>query len=681
MSGPAGSTDATGSPSPGADPGQEADADPYRPEWALDSDLPELLRVFNRAGVLAPADVHASVRLSRLAGESDPEVMLAVALAVRGPRVGHVAVDLRGVRRSAVVGEDDVDLEGLPWPEPGAWVERVAASPLVGPPPAHRPGAAPAVPLRLFGSLLYLDRYLSDEMALAADLIGRAASPIEGLEPDRTGPVDPSRSGAADLDRLFPGPGSADQRHAAAAALGRRLTVLAGGPGTGKTTTVARLLALLCEQALRSGRRPPLIALAAPTGKAAARMEEAVRLEAGRLDTSPRTQEVLAGLSGMTIHRLLGTRPDRSGRFRHHRAHLLPHEVVVVDEASMVSLSLMTRLVEAVRPDARLVLVGDPEQLVSVEAGAVLAEIVGPVAAATSPVRPPNPAVAGSISLLRTNHRFSGSLARLAEAVRTGDVAATLEVLGAGQPGVEWHDADPASLLAAGGGAWPGSGPLAGVAEVVTSWARAVHRAAVAGDAVGALESLRTHRLLCAHRRGPSGVAVWNQVIEAWLATSAAGLEGEWLWYAGRPVLVTANDYPQRLYNGDAGVAVTVHDEGDSRGAAHSASGASLRVVFDQGPGRPRMVSPSRLGAVETVYAMTVHKSQGSEFDRVTLLMPPASSRLLTRELLYTALTRARHSILVVGTGAAVAGAVERPVSRASGLGHRLWDAAPSAGI
>jgi exodeoxyribonuclease V alpha subunit len=643
-------------------------SDPYSVDLVLSSRLPELLAVFNQAGVLAPADVHTALRLGRLAGEERPEVLLAAALAVRGPRVGHVSVDLHDVRESVVVGEEDVgvDVESLPWPERSGWLEQISVSPLVA-------GADEERPLRLVGSALYLDRYWRDEVALAGELLARAGG-AAGPPPD-----------PGDLERLFPGAVSVDQRRAAAISAARPFSVIAGGPGTGKTTAVARLLALLCESAAAAGRRPPLVALAAPTGKAAARMEEAVRAESARLDTSDEVRTALAGLAGATLHRLLGTRPDRPGSFRHHRGHRLPHEVVVVDEASMVSLSLMARLVEAVRPDARLILVGDPEQLVSVEAGAVLADIVQPTpgrtvgtasASASTGDRPASP-MASCISVLRTNHRFGGSLARLSEAVRSGDTASVLAILESGDEAVGWEDADPEELVEGSGS---GGAPLERLTAAVTQWGAAIHEAASAGDIPGAVAALRAHRVLCAHRRGPAGVAVWNRRIEEWLAGRGvrSGLEGS--WYPGRPVLVTANDYGLRLFNGDTGV--TIARPGPSGravapGGADSRTAASLGVAFDAGsaPSPPRVVSPSRLDAVETVYAMTVHKSQGSEFDRVTLLLPNDVSRLLTRELLYTALTRARRGVLVVGRRQAIVRAVERPIARASGLGARLWGA------
>ncbi len=662
--------------------------DPYDADLVISDRIPDLLAVFNRAGVLAPADVHLAARLTQMAGVADDLVGLAVALAGRAPRVGHVSVDLAGVRSSVVVGEEDADLDLLPWPDPAAWMRRLSACPLVSAEAdgggeqssadrcatVRQPGGSP--PLHLVGSRLYLDRYWRDEVEVASELLRRS------LPPGPTGgPPTVEARIEHRLDVLFPGEAASDQRFAAATALSGSLAVIAGGPGTGKTTTVARLLAVIAEHAIHSTGRPPLVGLAAPTGKAAARLEEAVRAEASRMAVPAEVLIRLSHLSGMTVHRLLGARPDRTSRFRHDREHRLPHDVVVIDEASMVSLALMARLLEAVRPDARLILVGDPEQLVSVEAGAVLADIVGsaPPAGRRSTDRPRGiPAtgdgsltaagsrddrlLAGRIAFLRTNHRFGGRLADLASAVREGDSGAALSVLRQGSPELVWMQSDPAE----GSG---GSGSAADMPELrhrLVEWASSVARAARAGQAGSALEIFQRHRLLCAHREGPAGVTAWNRRIEQWLADEMADVLVEGSWYAGRPVMVTANDYPLRLFNGDTGVVV----------AAATSPGPTPPVVvaFPQSGG-VRVVSPYRLSHVDTVYATTVHKSQGSEFDRVTLVLPADASRLLSRELMYTAVTRARRALLVVGTETAIRRAVEHRLARGSGLAARLWTA------
>lgn len=591
----------------------------------------------NAAGVLAPADVHAALVLGRLAGEEDPDVLLAAAMAVRAPRLGHVAAALDRLPDvvAAEIGED-VDVAALPWPEPVAWRAAVAASPLTT--DGEEPGSADR-PLRLVGVDLYLERYWADEGAVGTDLAARAAA--------RPAP-DAGSSLEGRLDRLV-GPVGAtdpDQRRAAATAARRLLTVIAGGPGTGKTTTVARALAALHEDAAAGGRRAPLVALAAPTGRAAARLEEAVRAVAGGLETTADVRARLAGLHGVTLHRLLGARPG-SARVRHHAGHRLPHDVVVVDEASMVPLAQMASLLQAVRPDARLVLVGDPDQLVSVEAGAVLADIVGP--ARDHRGAPPEPGaapIAGSVITLRTNHRFGGALADLAAAVVAGDADAALAVLGGGDPA--------ATLLAL-----DAEGDGEALRATTTAWASEVVDAARDGDEAAALAALASHRLLCAHRSGPAGVATWNARVEAWLSADHPALAVEGPWYAGRPLLVGANDPVLRLANGDVGVCV--------------AAGGARWVAIGDGRGPARRFGPTRLGRVETVWATTVHKAQGSEHDTVTVLLPPPTSRLLTRQLLYTAVTRARHRLVVAGPPDALRAAIERPVARASGLTRRLW--------
>lgn len=567
--------------------------------WRRASGASGLLAAFNEATVIDSADVLVAQRLSALAKETDERVMLAVALAVRGLRAGSVCLDLRSV-------EAQVDVADLPWPAIDGWLEAVSASPLL---------EAPHV-LRREEHLLYLDRYWREEQQVADDL--RAMVSRRAVEP------------AADIERLFPA-GYEEQRSAAEIALSQRLTVLTGGPGTGKTTTVARLLALFAGQA-GSGSRLR-IALAAPTGKAAARLQEAVQLEINQLELVD--QRRLSGLQASTLHRLLGSRPDTSSRFRHHRGNRLPHDVIVVDETSMVSLTMMARLLEAVRPQSRLLLVGDPDQLASVDAGAVLADLVDGLGAGRG----------SPVVTLQTPHRFGESIGALAAAIRTGNADAALAVLQAGGDHIEWID-DP--------------DPTAPLRKVLLPQALALRQAAVLGDARAALATLDEQRLLCAHRRGPYGVQHWNRQVERWLTESTG--EPIWSdWYAGRPVLVTANDYGLGLYNGDTGVTVVGED--------------GLRAAI-AGTGEPRAFATSRLPDLETMHAMTIHKSQGSQATEVTVLMPPVDSRLLTRELFYTAVTRAKSKVRVVGSADEVRAAIDRRAVRATGLAMRLRDPA-----
>ena len=555
------------------------------------------LRAFNDAGVLESADVLVAQRLTTLAGESDEAVALALAFVSRAVRAGSVCVDITCL-------QDQIDMPELDWPASQAWLEAVSTSPLLGAPPV----------LHLDEGLLYFDRYWLEECQVARDVRALAAAPRAGELPD--------------IARLFPA-GFEEQCQGAEVALSRGLTVLTGGPGTGKTTTVARLLALLAEQAELDGKPRLRIALAAPTGKAAARLQEAVQLEVDKLAVVDR--ERLQGLRATTMHRLLGSKPDTSSRFRHNRENRLPHDVIVVDETSMVSLTMMARLLEAVRPDSRLLLVGDPDQLASVEAGAVLADLVDGLA-----VVPDSP-----VARLVTPHRFGESIGALAQAIRDDDADRALEVLAAGGDHIEWVDSDePADRLR----------------KVLVPQALELRRAAVLGDGPAALATLDEHRLLCAHRRGPYGVAYWNRQVERWLAEETD--TPLWsTWYLGRPILVTANDYGLRLYNGDTGV--TLMRDG------------ALRAVVAGSEG-PVEFATSRLADVETMHAMTIHKSQGSQATEVTVLLPPEDSRLLTRELLYTAVTRAREKVRVIGTAEQLRAAVARRAVRASGLARRL---------
>ena len=573
-----------------------------------------LLRTFNEAGVLAAADAHVAVRLATLLGEQQEEVLLAVAIAVRAVRQGSICVDLATVADAALdtAGEDET---ALPWPDPEAWVAAVAGSPLV----AERV-------LRLEGSDLYLDRYWREEQQVCDALVAR-------VRRTRTHPPevdDPLL--ARGIERVLGASADEDQREAVLSGAHRWTTILTGGPGTGKTTTVAGLLALLVEQHEAAHAAPPRIALCAPTGKASARLQQAVE-EAAAQRLGEEDRRRVSGLEAVTMHRLLGWRPDSGVRFRHDRSNRLPHDIVVVDETSMVSLTMMARLLEAVRSQTRLVLVGDPDQLSSVEAGAVLADLVGGLGSgADSPV-----------VTLRTPHRYGRAIGALAQALREADADEVMRVLGSGSDQVELID--PADEPA-----------VAAFRADLADLGQRIRRAAEVDDAAAALEALAEHRLLCAHREGPYGVGGWNRLVEQ-LVSERTGVTHYDEWYAGRPVLVTANDGGQRLSNGDMGVALR---RGDGR----------LRVVLSGM--EDREFAPTRLPDVQTVHAMTVHKSQGSQATTVSVVLPDEESRLLTRELLYTAVTRAQERVRILGTEEAIRSAIGRQVQRASGLRGRL---------
>jgi exodeoxyribonuclease V alpha subunit len=593
------------------------------------------LQPFHTAGVLAVPDVQVAAALLRIVGGSldeqvDGDVALGAALCVRALRAGSVCVDLTA-DPDMWLPENDGQPVSLPWPEATSWTAALAGHQLV----AAGPQARADRPLRLVGNLLYLQRYWLDEQEIRDALLQRAHS--VGVD---------TAALTAGLQRLFPSPVPDRQRLAAATAALRQMTIVAGGPGTGKTTTVARILALLRQ--VDAGNLT--VALAAPTGKAAARLQEAVAESVATMDQADRDR--VGDVTASTLHRLLGWRPDSQGRFRHDRSNPLPHDVVVVDETSMVSLPLMARLVEAVRADARLILVGDPDQLASIDAGAVLGDLVArasdnshaDLADTIARVCPdesdeaPRAAATGVVVLDR-NYRFEGGIADLARAIHDCDPDEVVRILRAGRTDVEF--ADPAHSQDA-------------VRGEVVEQTRDLVAAAVAGDPVTALAALGTHRVLCAHREGPFGVTHWDELIAGWtehLITRRAPGDP---WYVGRPLLAMANDYDADLYNGDTGVVVAAPD-------------GSPRAAFGRGDKYVEL-PVSRLDTVSTLRAMTIHRGQGSQFEAVTVILPPAESPLLTRELLYTAVTRARRRIRVIGSEDAVRAGVLREVRRASGL-------------
>ena len=591
-------------------------------------DAPPVLEQFNRAGVLNLADVHVAKTLARVCGEDNPLVILAAALAVRAPRLGHVCLELSSVAESVAPDEDaPVSLDSLEWPEVEAWLAALRGSSLVG----------EDAPLHLEEGRLYLNRSWRSEQLVIRSLLERltAAVPVVD-EPALSHVLD----AMAEQARREGFEVNQQQRQAVEGAVRRRLSVLAGGPGTGKTTTIKNVLAALRAQATALGAEEPQIALVAPTGKAAQRVTESV----GDDD-----------LKATTIHKLLRREPGNATRFRHNARNPLPHDVVIVDETSMVSLDLMAKLLDAVRADARLVLVGDPDQLVSVESGAVLGDIVGPArvdAAAGGPM-------ADAIVVLRHVYRHAGGIAELARTIQVGTPADVLAVLEAGHEDVTWLRVD----IGAGAGR---EAALAPVRDVVVDVGRRLVEAATAGDSEDALASLDELRLLCAHRRGSYGVEQWVAQAEKWLALSLEDFDPSQPWYAGRPVLVTQNDYQLGVLNGDTGAAV-VDVDGDGR----------LQVAFRQSDGTTRWIPPSRLENVQTVHAMTIHKSQGSQFDTVVALLPDPTSKILTRELFYTAVTRAKKRLIVAATSETITAAVQRRVVRSSGLRDALWGAAP----
>ena len=577
--------------------------------------------------IFSDFDRQMATLIEGLAGRPAPELALAAALACRQRRIGHLCLSLPSFA-GLMVREQDAQIACPALDEWRAALRQ--ARPVVGTPGEFSP-------LILDPSdRLYLQRYWAYERQVATDLLARASA----MEP-----VDEVRLQAA-LDELFPPAGFTpdDQRLAAETAARRRLCVITGGPGTGKTHTLGRLLRVLL--ATRGPAEPPLrIKLAAPTGKAAARIQEELRRSAAGLAASPITAALLA-VEATTLHRLLGARPHYAS-FRHGSGNPLSADVVVVDEASMVDLALMAKLLAAVPATARLILLGDKDQLASVEAGAVLGDICGGLEPSSGwPASPPNP-LTPCLVQLRRNYRFPShsTIHRLGQAIRRGEANEVLSLLR--EPGDVTAQALPAP---------------ADLAAALRAKLLAVWPEKVPDEAPEALRVLACFRVLCAVREGSYGVAQMNDLAER-LLIEAGRIQRHGVHYAGRPILITRNDHALRLFNGDVGVLLPAAD-------------GALRAFFPDPEGGVRSIPTSRLPPHETVFAMTVHKSQGSEFASVLLVLPSQDSPVLTRELLYTGLTRAREHAEIWFTEPILRQAIVRRVERHSGLRDALWKAA-----
>jgi exodeoxyribonuclease V alpha subunit len=594
--------------------------------------------------------------LQRLDPATNPDVLRAAELAMLAVSLGHAGVDLR---------QPQLLLEATPaaWPDSTQWQETLRASRWVATPESGME-ADPAAPLVLEGGLLYLRRYREYERRLALGLLRIAAQPVPACDDDALAPL---------FATLFPEARSGDrQAQAAAQALRRSLLLVTGGPGTGKTTTIARVLLLLIAQARVADIDAPRMALAAPTGRAADRMAQSLRvagLQLRDLGVDAALCDALPS-DARTLHRLLGSIPG-SPRFRHDASSPLPYDVIVVDEASMVDLPLMCKLVEAVAGGTRLLLLGDPDQLPSVEAGDVLAAIVAATGDddalpgdldgnATLATRLPaavtprtgdlfantvieSPLAAHRVHL-RRGYRQSETLdlAPLAGAVRDGDGDRVLHLLrDKASSGVHFHE----GLV----------DPLRGTMRdaLLAPWRALIG----ARDPAEALARASGLRLLTALRDGPQGANALNARIEELLAGPQRDP-----YFHGRLLLVTENSYRHGLFNGDIGVCLRGDDGG-------------IVAWFQGGGDGARGFHPASLPAHDGAFAMTVHKAQGSEFDHVWLLLPQQDARTLSRELLYTALTRARSALHVCAGEAVLRAALSRHALRVSGLAARLRDA------
>lgn len=503
------------------------------------------------------------------------------------------------------------------------------------------------------GDRLYLYRYWKYERDLARVVLDKAAGCSCLLDPEVL---------VSGFGRLFSSTeeGVDWQQAAALAAVRKRFCIISGGPGTGKTSTVVKILALLLEQA---GEQPQRIALTAPTGKAAARLMESIsRMKAG-LACDDDVKALIPG-EVSTIHRLLGAR-HASVRFRYSERNPLPFDTVIVDEASMVALPLMAKLAVALKPESRLILLGDRDQLASVEAGAVLGDMCGAgrrelfsaefnalfASLGGKGIMPEPggqmPPLGDCLVVLKKNYRFQeeSGIGALAALINRGRGADALELIRTrGSDDLVWRDLPARDGL---------KKALAGI--VVEGYA-----ACLATDSVHeALQRFDRFRVLCAMRQGPQGVSGITGLIEEILASQGL-IDPCSRWYRGRPLMVTANDYSLKLFNGDIGMVFPGPD------------GRAL-VYFPAPDGGVRAVSPLRLPAHETVFAMTIHKSQGSEFERVLMLLPAHDVDLVTRELIYTGITRARSRVEIWGRDALFEAAVARKIERKSGLREALW--------
>ena len=559
---------------------------------------PERLNYYVDGGAVAKPQFSAvATLLSLVNGGVVPPIVndlvwLSFALALNASEGGHTCIDLNEIDRWY---PDDLESGALTWPPSSEWLQAVSEHvDLVATPSTVT--NHPRRPFVLDGSRLYVLRSFEEERSIA-DWINSAA--------------------------------------------GSRLKVLLGGPGSGKTTAVAKQLVARFADA---NDRDLLVAMAAPTGKAADRMRQAIE---ARLLSAKASPEVIARVQespSITIHRLLGYSPvRRTGRFQYNHENPLPYDLVIIDEASMLSLSLMHRLIDALHPTAELFLVGDPEQLASVDAGTVLADI-------SLAAKKQGTDLYRCTERLTSQYRYAvGSpIEQVVKAVQSGDADQVIDLLRSHRNSegvVSWID--PSSK------AQEDLDAFENVGLEVKRHALKVVELAGSSQYEEALETLGQLQLLCASRVGQLGIAGWNRTVNKWIGTATRKQ-----WFVGRPVLITKNDHGNNLYNGDVGVVCS-----DKNG--------EVRVVFD-GLVAPREFPTVRLPEVETVHALTIHKSQGSEYQHAIVVLPTGRSRLLTRELLYTGVSRAREQLTIVASESALRTAVNTVVIRASGLADRL---------
>lgn len=607
-----------------------------------------ILRQAVNVGVLSLLDIHFACVVAQEA----PDILLAAACLSAAVASGHVCLTLDQLQVGQLFGGQQQELAHTAWvaagkPDIASWSNRLMLSAAVG-------DGSSATPLVLNGQRLYLQRMWQSEGDVAAFISSASKHRIV---------VDESQL-INILDKLF-GVSTADepnwQKIAAALAMTRRIAVISGGPGTGKTTTVAKILLALVQ--LNDGVRLR-IQLAAPTGKAAARLTESLGMVRQELLLTPAQHDIFP-TEAFTLHRLLGVEHN-SQRMRYHRGNRLHLDVLVIDEASMVDLSMMAHLISALPELVRVILLGDRDQLASVEAGAVLGDICYFAEAGYSVARAielsrltgcllrgkpakQESAVQDSICLLRKSYRFDSrsGIGQLAQAINVGDVKRVREVISG-----HFNDVKVYQLAT-------NEEYQEFLEACVLGYHDYLNHALAGSDPATVLDAFSVFQVLCALRVGLLGVTGMNQQIEYRLHHAGLINHIHDPWYLGRPVMIKRNDYSLALYNGDIGIALL-----DER--------CNLRVHFLLPDGSIKLVHPKRLPAHETAYAMTIHKSQGSEFDHVVLVLPNQFLSLLTRELVYTAVTRARSGLLLYTTDKVLMQAICATTKRSSGLVERL---------
>jgi exodeoxyribonuclease V alpha subunit len=560
-------------------------------------------------------DRHFASLVTGMATQPGGPIAVAALLASNAQGNGSSCVFLEEYAGTEVV---DGSGRGVSLPSIDAWREAMLASGVVGTPGEWKPLILDAA------SRLYLRRYWEYEQRVAANLhqrLSQRSEPGEELRERLDGIFGKGVSGEVDWQKV-----------AACKAVTQNLVVISGGPGTGKTRTLVAIIALLLEEAADD---PLRIAIAAPTGKAAARVQESIRNAKATLACSDAIKERMPE-EVTTLHRLLGRRRD-SVSFRHNAENPLPIDVLIVDEASMIDLAMMAKVLDAAPANARVILLGDKDQLASIDTGYVLGDLCDASGALAE----------AHLVQLEKNYRFGAEsgIGRLSRAINEGDAESARAVLDDGATDVRWRPLPAANRIAKTLG------------EQCIERCRGFIEAPTPEEA---LRRLGEFQILCAVREGPFGVRAINAAVEQTLV-NAGVIASARPWFHGMPIMITRNDYGLGLFNGDVGLILR-----------DAAGDGELRAFFPDASGVARRVLPSRLPAHEMAFAMTVHKSQGSEFGTVLTILPPVDVPILTRELLYTAVTRAREAVEIWGNEQVFATAIARRVQRRSGLRDAL---------